>query len=85
MQKSLTARILLILFFVAQLATPFAIKRWQGGTVARAGERTDAAPGAALGPYGFRLEEVSKSAGINFTHTAPTLDAKLAHIMPEVA
>jgi hypothetical protein len=85
MQKSLTARILLILFFVAQLATPFAIRRWQGEAAARSEERKDTASNAALGPYGFRLEEVSKSAGINFTHTAPTLDPKLAHIMPEVA
>ena len=35
--------------------------------------------------YGFRLEEVAKSSGIDFTHQAPTLDPKLAHIMPQVA
>jgi enediyne biosynthesis protein E4 len=85
MQQSRTARILLVLFFVAQLATPFAIRRWQGEAAARTGERTDAARDAALARFGFRLEEVSKSAGVNFTHTAPTLDPKLAHIMPEVA
>jgi enediyne biosynthesis protein E4 len=85
MQQSRTARILLVLFFVAQLATPFAIKRWQGEAAAREGERTDATRDAALARFGFRLEEVSKSAGVNFTHTAPTLDPKLAHIMPEVA
>src|ERR1043165_6207792 len=85
MQQSRTARILLILFFAAQLATPFAIRRWQGEAAAREGERVDAARDAALARFGFRLEEVSKSAGINFTHTAPTLDPKLAHIMPEVA
>src|ERR1043166_7496891 len=85
MQQSRTARILLVLFFAAQLATPFAIRRWQGEAAAREGERVDAARDAALARFGFRLEEVSKSAGINFTHTAPTLDPKLAHIMPEVA
>src|ERR1043166_8503762 len=71
MQQSRTARILLVLFFAAQLATPFAIRRWQGEAAAREGERVDAARDAALARFGFRLEEVSKSAGINFTHTAP--------------
>ena len=81
MRKSPIARGLLILFFAAQLATPFAIRRWQG-----AGARpAAAAPEVALGRHGFRLEEVSKAAGINFTHAAPRLDAKLEHIMPQVA
>ena len=35
--------------------------------------------------YGFRLEEVSKASGIDFVHQAPTLDAKLDHIMPQIA
>ena len=35
--------------------------------------------------YGFYLEEVSHAAGIDFVHQAPTLDPKLATIMPEVA
>src|SRR5437016_4282613 len=39
----------------------------------------------ALKRYGFYLEEVSNTAGIEFTHQAPTLDAKLEHIMPIVA
>ena len=39
----------------------------------------------AAARYGFRLTEVSKDAGISFVHEAPTLDAKLAHIMPQVA
>jgi hypothetical protein len=50
----------------------------------------ESVPGPATkneGPsrYGFRLEEVSKTAGIDFVHQAPTLDAKLAHIMPQIA
>src|SRR5207237_9407212 len=69
-----------------RLAIPCAIRRWQGGagspTQARAAE---SGADAALGRHGFHLEEVSKAAGINFTHTAPTLDAKLEHIMPQVA
>jgi hypothetical protein len=37
---------------------------------------------AALERYGFYLQEVSKQIGIDFTHEAPALDAKLEHIMP---
>jgi hypothetical protein len=39
----------------------------------------------AESPYGFQFEEVSKSSGIEFIHEAPTLDSKLAHIMPQIA
>ena len=39
----------------------------------------------ALAQYGFRLTESAKSAGLDFVHDAPTLDPKLAHIMPQVA
>ncbi len=86
MHTSPTARGLLILFFAALLATPFAIRRWQGGDGSPSQARAaGAAADAALGRHGFRLEEVSKAAGVNFTHTAPTLDAKLEHIMPQVA
>jgi enediyne biosynthesis protein E4 len=85
MRNSLIARGLLILFFAAQLATPFAVKRWQGRGAADGGVSAAAARDAALGRYGFRLEEVSKQVGVNFTHAAPTLDRKLAHIMPQVA
>ena len=35
--------------------------------------------------YGFHLQEVSQQAGVHFIHQAPTLDAKLEGIMPEVA
>jgi hypothetical protein len=82
MRKSLIARGLLILFFAALLATPFAVRRWQEPPGVRA---ADAHTDAALGRHGFRFEEVSKSAGINFTHAAPKLDPKLEHIMPQVA
>ncbi len=39
----------------------------------------------ALARYGFHLQEVSQQAGVHFVHQAPTLDAKLEGIMPEVA
>src|SRR4051812_48695421 len=54
---------------------------------------TDGTPGdqqnldveESLRRYGFHLEEVSKKVGVDFTHQAPTLDAKLEHIMPIIA
>jgi hypothetical protein len=39
----------------------------------------------ALNRYGFYLKESAKEAGLDFTHQAPTLDAKLAHVMPIIA
>ena len=35
--------------------------------------------------HGFRLEESAKRVGIDFVHQAPTFDARLDHIMPQVA
>jgi hypothetical protein len=77
-----TRRILLALFFAGLLATPILIKRTPALRLVDSGP--DAEP-AALSRYGFFLEEVSHSAGIDFVHHAPTLDRKLAPIMPEVA
>ena len=86
MRNSPIARGLLILFFAALLATPFAMKRWHERAGAPSAARAaEAGAASAVGRYGFRLEEVSKQAGVNFTHSAPTLDDKLAHIMPQVA
>jgi hypothetical protein len=68
--------------FVALLATPVVIKRLS----------SDRTSGAAVTPrdtliarYGFYVQEVAHTAGMAFTHQAPTLDPQLAHIMPEVA
>jgi len=43
------------------------------------------APAEAMARHGFHLTEVSAEAGVSFTHQAPTFDAKLAHIMPQMA
>jgi hypothetical protein len=43
-----------------------------------------ASAGAGL-RYGFQLEESAARMGIAFTHQGPTFDAKLDHIMPQVA
>jgi hypothetical protein len=76
------ARVLLALFFIALLATPFVIKRISAGREADK-SKTDAA--TALARHGFYLEDVSHSAGINFIHQSPKLDPKLDPILPEVA
>src|SRR3712207_805343 len=75
-------RILLVLFFIALLATPLVIKRLEARREA-AKARVDA--NTAIARYGFHLDEVSRASGINFTHQAPRLDSKLEHIMPQVA
>jgi len=41
--------------------------------------------GAADSRFGFRLEESAKALGVDFRHQGPTFDARLAHIMPQVA
>jgi hypothetical protein len=68
--------------FVAMLATPFAIRHLSTRTVPRPASDAKA---VALARHGFYFDEVAHASGIDFVHQAPTLDAKLAPIMPEVA
>ena len=77
------SRIALILLFMALLIAPVVLNRFAspGVTTAALGEGHK----GTLSRYGFRLEEVSKSAGIDFVHQSPKLDAKLDHIMPQIA
>jgi enediyne biosynthesis protein E4 len=76
------ARTLVVVFFVGLLATPYLVRRFSPD-----GKATGAQPDrpAALARYDFYLQEVSHAAGIDFVHQAPTLDSKLASIMPEVS
>jgi hypothetical protein len=76
-----SARAVLALIFIGLLATPLAIRRWRASRAAS----TPSAQADALARYGFRLTESSKAAGVAVTHEGPTLDPRLAHIMPEVA
>src|ERR1700733_12584153 len=82
MKASLTARVVLAILFVGMLATPLAIRQ-----VSARQEEAQAKldEGQAIARYGFHLQEVSQQAGVHFVHQAPTLDAKLEGIMPEVA
>jgi enediyne biosynthesis protein E4 len=75
-------KFVLILFFAALIATPLAIK-WLPSIL-----RSADSSASSVNPverHGFQLVEVSKASGIDFTHSAPTLDSKLDHIMPQVA
>lgn len=81
MKKASLARILVILLFAALLAVPWMVRRFS--TPAKTGVNSGAQ--AALARYGFSLQEVAHSSGIDFVHQAPTLDAKLDGIMPEVS
>src|SRR6266496_4785461 len=82
MTRGKTSRILLVLCFVALLATPLVIKRL---SARREPPRTKLDTQTALSRYGFHLEEVAQASGVNFVHHAPTLDHQLDHIMPQVA
>lgn len=76
-----SARFFIIVLFAGLLLTPSLIRRF-GGAAGAAGPRAHVDP---LAQYGFRLTESAKAAGLDFVHAAPTLDARLAHIMPQVA
>ncbi len=76
------ARIIVSMLFVGLLIIPLAMKRI---AARRAEDRSKIDAQTAIARHGFSLQEVSKDAGINFVHQAPTLDPKLDPIMPEVA
>ncbi len=87
LQKRLP-HLLTSVFFMALLAVPLVVQQ-------RAKTSTDKTPinsapssqdnKAALSRYGFSLREVAVESGLKFQHEAPTLDAKLEPIMPQVA
>ena len=63
---------------VASLSAVYALNRQAEG-------RHELPGGGADTRYGFRLQESAKAMGVDFTHQAPTFDARLNHIMPQVA
>lgn len=72
-------KLILIIVFLALLATPFIIQRYNRDETSRA----DA--GTAMQRYGFYFEETAKSAGVDFKHQPPRLDPKIDQIMPIIA
>lgn len=68
-------RPILTLIFVGLLMLPALLKtRQQSGP-----------SGASLERHGFSLTESAKACGVEFVHGAPVFDAKVAHIMPQIA
>lgn len=80
--QSRIPRILLFIFFIGLLATPFVIRRLSAHKEAAP---VGANPSTALARYGLSFQEAAKASGIDFTHAAPKLDPKLDHIMPQIA
>ena len=76
------ARVLATIVFLGLLATPLAV-RYSSSASQTSGPALSAA--AVLERYGFVLEDVSQTTGIQFTHQTPALDSKLQPIMPAVA
>jgi hypothetical protein len=74
------ARLILAVVFVALLATPALMRRFGPRAAATAADGANASM-----RYGFQFTESAKRAGMDFVHQAPTLDTRLAHIMPQVA
>ena len=71
---------------VAQLAAVVVLNRVTAGT-ATGPPATPATIAGAAGAarYGFQLVESAKALGVDFVHQGPTFDARLEHIMPQVA
>ena len=74
------ARVAIVIFFAGLLLTPYLVRRFGRQPAATSSAHVD-----SLAQYGFRLTESAKPAGVAVVHEAPTLDPKLAHIMPQVA
>ena len=82
MKQGQITRIVLAVIFAGLVISPLVIKRFSSG---RNSVPVKLDSKEALAHHGFFLEEVSRPAGVNFVHRAPTLDHKLDHIMPQVA
>src|SRR5450432_2619536 len=75
-------RIAVALLFAALLAAPVVYRRL-ASRKAVPSPTTDTA--VLLSRYGCSFRESSRESGIAFHHTSPMLDAKLGHIMQQVA
>ncbi|HET9219270.1 MAG TPA: CRTAC1 family protein [Terriglobia bacterium] len=78
MAASRTLRIGLTLLFIGLLLTPWILRRISADLEAPQNE-------SGASNYGFRFRESAEASGITFLHSAPILDPKLDHIMPQIA
>ncbi len=80
-------RKLLAIVFAGLLAGPAIYLKW-GGTrslTTRAADSIARDRDTLLERYGVTYEESSKDAGIDFVHQPPRVDARVAHIEPQIA
>ncbi len=68
---------------VASLAAVVALNRAASGTSSGRSQKSGGETSALR--HGFALEETAEPMGVRFVHQAPTFDARLAHIMPQIA
>jgi hypothetical protein len=83
MKRATLLRVIVTIIFVGLLSIPVFVKRAASKKLVT--NRITLDTQASIARHGFHLEEVSHAAGVDFIHQAPVLDAKLAHIMPQVA
>ncbi len=81
MEKATVVRILVIVFFIGLFAVPTILKKIDTFGIDDNFENRE----EVIERYGFSLEEVSESIGVNFVHQRPTIDPRLDHISPQIA
>src|SRR4026209_639249 len=85
MSERLRRQLLWVAWTVVFVASLVAVKMLDRVSARSAGASDRGRPSEALARYGFPLEEGARARGVDFTHAAPTFDARLDHIMPQVA
>ncbi len=81
MDRSKIIQIGVIIFFVALLLAPAAMKQYAKFQADDPLENRE----EIIERYGFYLEDVTGEFGIDFTHVRPQLDDKIKHINPQIA
>ncbi len=79
----LSIQLLVSAFFIMLLSVPILL-----GLKSKPAEKVQTnvqTKNAAIDLFGFYLEEVNDEIGVDFVHQSPTLDAKLDHILPQIA
>src|SRR5699024_9393379 len=82
METKVNSKILLTVFFVVLLASPFIISnygKWTSDLDSTLNRES------ALERFGFYMEDVTAEWAVDFTHQVPSLDPRLNHIMPQIA
>jgi hypothetical protein len=82
MARQRVLRTIWAVLLAASLVAVKALDRISAGSIGDVSRRDQS---DALARYGFAMEEVAHRSGVDFTHAAPTFDAQLDHIMPQIA